>query len=147
MKSGLYFFRLVILHSFLTINPLFHIDLLKASQLDAFCHLRNLKLFWIKVKELLEPLVLLKAFSEETDLLVTLGNFALKNVKLGREICKVKFHLVETKFAVQKIPTTIWLTCVQKNSQIPTLIKQSLAKYWFFKKLSQISLIYKSYNF
>ena len=48
-------------------------------------------------KELLDPIVLRKkadwfslfskAFSWETDLWVTLGDFAIKNAKLGREIC------------------------------------------------------------
>ena len=32
-------------------------------------------------------LFFLKAFSWETDLWVTLGDFAVKNAKLGREIC------------------------------------------------------------
>ena len=61
------------------------------------CYLKNLKLFSIRVKELFGPTVLrkkgdgslpfLKAFSLETDLLVTLGDFAVKNAKLDREIC------------------------------------------------------------
>ena len=61
------------------------------------CYLKNQKLFSIRVKELLEPIVVrkkgdgfllfLKAFSWETDLLVTLGDFTVKNAKLGREIC------------------------------------------------------------
>ena len=49
-------------------------------------------------KELIEPIVLwgkkadgfllfLKALSSETDLLVTLGDFTVKNTKFGREIC------------------------------------------------------------
>ena len=32
-------------------------------------------------------LLFLKAFSWETDLYVTLGDFTVKNAKLGREIC------------------------------------------------------------
>ena len=32
-------------------------------------------------------LLFLKAFSSETDLLVTLDDFTVKNAKLGREIC------------------------------------------------------------
>ena len=62
-----------------------------------FAILKNLKLFSIRVKELFEPIVLwkkgdgfllfLKAFSWETDLWVTLGDFTVKNAKLGREIC------------------------------------------------------------
>ena len=53
-------------------------------------------MFSIRVKELFEPIVLqkkrrqvfatFKAFSLETDLWVTLGDFAVKNAKLGREI-------------------------------------------------------------
>ena len=60
------------------------------------CYLKNLKLFLIRVKELFEPIVLqrkvdgfllfLKAFSWETDLWVTLGDFRVKHVKLGEEI-------------------------------------------------------------
>ena len=62
-----------------------------------FRYLKNLKLFWIRVKELFEPIVLrkkgdgfllfLKAFSWETDLCVTLGDFTVKNAKLEKEIC------------------------------------------------------------
>ena len=60
-------------------------------------YLKNLKLFSIRIKEMLEPIVLrnkcdgfllfLKAFSWETDLWVTLGDFTVKNPKLRREIC------------------------------------------------------------
>ena len=63
-------------------------------------YLKTLKLFSIRVKELFEPLVLkqkkkkaegflllLKAFSWETDFWVTVGNFTVKHVKLGIEIC------------------------------------------------------------
>ena len=90
-------------------------------QLGAFCpigyivycyhefklrYLKNQKLFSIRVKKLLEPIVLwkknknknknkkgdgfllfLKAFSWETNLWVTLGDFTVKNAKLGKEIC------------------------------------------------------------
>ena len=69
-----------------------------------YCHLecklrylRNLKLFSIRVKELFKPTVLQrkadgfllfsKSFSWETDLWVTLGDFPVKNTKLGLEIC------------------------------------------------------------
>ena len=38
---------------------------------------------------------------------------------------------VETKSAVRKIITGMGVTCVQKNSQIRTLIKHLLAKYRF----------------
>ena len=60
------------------------------------CYLRNLKLFSIRVKELFELTVLwkkakrqlvllfLKAFSWETDLWVTLGDFAVKKHKIGK---------------------------------------------------------------
>ena len=57
----------------------------------------------MRVKELFEPkvckksrrvLLFLKAFSWETDLWVTLGDFTVKNVNFGREIC---IGLVETK--------------------------------------------------
>ena len=68
-----------------------------------YCHLefklrylKNLKLFLIRVKELFEPIVFrkkgdgfllfLKAFSWETDLWVTLGDFTVKDAKFGKEI-------------------------------------------------------------
>ena len=60
-------------------------------------YLKNLKLFSIRVKKIFEPIVLrrkgdefllfLKAFASETDLRVTLGDFTVKNAKLGKEIC------------------------------------------------------------
>ena len=60
-------------------------------------YLKNLKLFLIRVKELFEPIVLrkkkatgllvfLKAFSWETDLWVTLGDFKVKDAKFRKEI-------------------------------------------------------------
>ena len=61
----------------------------------------------IIVKELFEPIVLrrkagfllfLKAFSWETNLWVMLGDFMIKNVKLGRESCiELKIDWVESK--------------------------------------------------
>ena len=61
-------------------------------------YLNNLKLFSVGIKELIEPTVLwkktdvflffcFKALSSETDFLVTLGDFTVKNAKFGREIC------------------------------------------------------------
>ena len=57
-------------------------------------YLKNLKLFSSRVKELFEPIVLrrkgdgfllfLKAFSSETILKVTLGDFAVKKRKIGK---------------------------------------------------------------
>ena len=87
--------------------------LLKGSQLRAFFHrpqciycytefkiryLNNLKLFSVgKKKELIEPIVLrkkadgvllfLKVLSSGIDLLVTLGDFTVKNAKFGRKVC------------------------------------------------------------
>ena len=59
-------------------------------------YLTNLKLFSIRVKELFKLIVLrrkgdgfllfLKAFSSETDFWVTVGDFRVKNAKLGRKI-------------------------------------------------------------
>ena len=44
----------------------------------------------------------LKAFSWDTDLLATQGDFTVKNANLGREICtQLKTDLVETKCDVQ----------------------------------------------
>ena len=46
-------------------------------------------------------LLLLKVFSWETDFWVMLGDFRVKNIKLGREICfQLKIDKVETKCAV-----------------------------------------------
>ena len=55
--------------------------------------------------------------------------------------------MIETKFAVRRKITIIWVKCVKKNSQIRTLIKKLLAKYRFFKKLPQISQNHKNHNF
>ena len=62
-----------------------------------FAIFKNLKLFSVRVKKLFKPVVLrkigdrfllfLKEFSRETDLWVTLGDFKVKNKKLGMEIC------------------------------------------------------------
>ena len=74
--------------------------------------------------------------------------FCAKKSKLGREICiLLKLYLVETKCSVLKTITIIGVTCMQKNSQIQTMIKQLLANYRFFKKLHQISHIHKNGNF
>ena len=54
--------------------------------------------------------------------------------------------LVETKYCVRKIITAIWVTYVQKDFEIRTLIKQLLTKYHFFTKLPQISHIHKNRN-
>ena len=81
-------------------NVLYHLNVsVKRHHLlesMVYCPLKNLKLFSIKVKKLFEPIVLrrkadcfllfLKAFPWETDLWVTLGDFTVKNVKLGRKI-------------------------------------------------------------
>ena len=115
---------------------------IRGSHLGAFCpyaivywylefklrSLKNLKLFSIRVKELFEPIVLrrkgdgflllLKAFSWETDLWVTLGDFTVKNVKLGREICiELKINWVEMKHSgpMWQIFTIVWVTYAQKD--------------------------------
>ena len=93
-------------------------------------------------------LLFLKAFSWETDLLVTLGDFTVKNVKLGREICvELKINLVETKCGVRWLNTIISVTYVEKDFYIRTLIRQLLTKYQFFKKLPQISHTHKNCKF
>ena len=87
------------------------------------CYLKNLNLFSIRVKELFEPIVLrrkadgiLKAFSWETDLWVTLADFTVKNVKLERDICiELKIDWVETKRGVLQIITIVCVTYVQKD--------------------------------
>ena len=64
-------------------------------------------MFSIRVKELFEPLVLrkkgdefllfLKTFSWETDLWVMLGDFTVKNAKLGRENAYIpKYNILKT---------------------------------------------------
>ena len=60
------------------------------------------------------------------DLLVTLGDFALK------------MQNWEGKY--------VNVTCLQKNLQIRTLIKQLLAKCRFLKKLQQISHFHQKKN-
>ena len=55
--------------------------------------------------------------------------------------------MVETKFALRRIITIIWVTSVKKNSQIRTLTEKLFAKYWFFKKLPQILHIHKNRYF
>ena len=62
-----------------------------------------------------------------------MGNLKLIKIQLGRK-----------KIALQKITTIMWVTCVQKNSQIQTIIRPKYAKYWFFEKLPQISQIHKN---
>ena len=67
------------------------------------CYLKNLKLFSRRVKELFEPIVLRKKkgdgflllfffffftiFLRNRSLSNAIGDFAIKNAKLGREIC------------------------------------------------------------
>ena len=58
-----------------------------------------------------------------------------------------KGNLVETTFPVRKISTVIWITCVQKNSQIRTLIEQLFAKYRFFTNSPKILHTHKYCNF
>ena len=87
-------------------------------------YLNNLKLFSVGIKELIEPIVLwkkadgflffLKALSSETDLLVTLTDFTVKNAKFGREICILKIDLAETKCGVRLI-TIICITYAQRD--------------------------------
>ena len=71
-----------------------------------------------------------------------------------RKIGKGKLYLTKNQFGRNKICCAednskhmSKMICVKKNSQIRTLIKRSLATYWFFKKLPQISHIHKSHNF
>ena len=66
-----------------------------------------------------------------------LGEFAVENAKLGREIClKLKIDKVETKCGVCQIITIICVTYVQKNLKIWTLIKHLFTKYQFFKEIA-----------
>ena len=81
-------------------------------------YLKNQKLFSIRVKELFEPTVLhrkadgfllvFKAFSWEPDLWVTLGDFTVKNVKLGTEIfIELKIDWIEMKRGLRQIITIV----------------------------------------
>ena len=93
-------------------------------------------------------LLFLKAFSWETDLWVTLGDFTVKNpAKLEREICiELKIDYVETKCAVLQIIITC-VTHMQKNFEIRTSIKQLLTKYQILTKLPQIPHSHINGNF
>ena len=73
-------------------------------------YLKNLKLFSIRVKELFEPIVLrkkkatgfllfLKAFSSETDLRLTLGDFTVKR----RKIRKGNLYITENRLGRNEI--------------------------------------------
>ena len=76
-------------------------------------------------------MLILKAFSLETDLWVAVGDFTEK-----RKIWKENLYLIEyrlgTNKSVRKIMTVICVTYVQKDFQIRALIKQLLTKYQFF---------------
>ena len=74
-----------------------------------------------------------------------LGDFAVKNAKLGREIgIWLKINKVETKCTVLQIIPIVCVTHVQKNFQIWTSIKQLWTKYQIFMKLPQISHIHNN---
>ena len=80
---------------------------------------------------------------------MTLGDFAVKNAKLEREIyIYLKIDKVEMKCAVLQIIIIICVTRVQKIFlKIQTLIKQLLTKYQIFTILPQISHFHKYRNF
>ena len=127
------------------------------------CH-RNLKLFSIRVKELFEPIVLhtqkkkgdefllfLKAFSWETDLWVTLGDFGVKKRKIGKGnvyLTKNRWSRNEMRCASDNHNNMCHTGAyVQKNFKIRTSIEQLFTKKQFLTKLSQISHIHKNHNF
>ena len=108
---------------------------------------KNLKLFSIRIKELSEPIVLrkkgagfllfLKAFSWETDLWVTLGDFTVKKRKIG----KGNLYLTENRLSWNE------MCCAADHNNymchiIRTSIKQLLTKYQIFRKLPQIPHIH-----
>ena len=122
-----------------------------------------MKLFSTRVKELFDPIVmpekrrrvfaLFESIFMRTNLSITLGNFSLQNANLRREICiQLKTDLKETGFAMWKIIIVIWVTCVQKNSQIRTFIQGLLAKYqFFFQEIAPIfhiiaQILFSKYN-
>ena len=87
---------------------------------------------------------LFKAFFWEINLWVALGDFALKTQKIGKgNLHLKKMDFVETKFAVRKIITVLWVTCVHKNSQIRTLIKHLLTKYRFSRNCLKFHIFTK----
>ena len=73
----------------------------------------------------------LKALSRETDLLVTLGDIALKNTKIG----KGNLHLTKTRFVRYEICCAEDFTCMQNSSQTRTLIKQLWTKISILKEI------------
>ena len=116
------------------------------------------KLFSIRVKELFEPLVLrskadrfllfLKAFSWETNLRVTLGDFTVKKLKIE----KGNLYLTENRLGRNEI------RCVDdKHNYVSHMSKRIfrfelwLRSYWqninFFTILPQISYVHKILNF
>ena len=91
-------------------------------------------------------MLFLKAFSWETDLWVTLGDFTVKNENWeGKSVFKWKS--IKLKRTVLRIITIICVTYVQKNLLIRTWIKQLLTKYQIFTKLPQIPRIRINRNF
>ena len=128
----------------------------KGSQLNAFCqrpyciycypgfklgYLKNLKLFSIKSKRIIWVFnfakkrwcvfALFKSIFLRHQSMSNTRWFCSKTHKIGKgNLYLTKIDWVETKSAVQKIITIIWVTCVQKNSQIHTLTKQLLVIYF-----------------
>ena len=115
-------------------------------------------IFSIRVNELFEAIVLrkkgdgfllfLKALSWGTDLWVTLGDFIVKNAKIG----KGNLYLTENRLSSNKMCCTsdnhnyMCHTCA-KESLIRTSIKQLSTKYQIFTKLPQIPHIHINRNF
>ena len=110
------------------------------------CYHKNLKLFSIKVKELLEPIVLqkkgngcllfLKAFSWETDLWVTLCKFMVKNAKIG----KGSLYLTVNQLLSWN---ETWCAVLQ----IITNIMSHMCKRIFFKNQTSISTYWQNIKF
>ena len=110
----------------------------KLSYLENLKFNQSKRIIWAYnfVKKRRRVFALFKAFSRETDLWVTLGDFALENTKFEKKICVLlKINLMETKFSVRRIIAIIWVTCVKKNIQIRTLNLEVIGKVSIFQEI------------
>ena len=113
---------------------------------------KNLKLFFSKIiirRKGNRCLLFLKLFSWETDLWVMIGNLTLKK----RKIRKGNLYFTKNQSVRNEIRCAedghsyMSKMCAKEFSDFKLIIKQLLAKYWFFKELPQISYTHKKCNF
>ena len=108
-------------------------------------HLKDLKLLTIKVKELFKS-ILMHLLRNRS--LSNARGFYAKKRKIGKGNLYRNFKKsIKKKFAVQMIIIFKWVTYLQANFQIGTLIKQLLTKYRILMKLTKISLTDKNRYF